>query len=302
MRGEQDDFTGGVPARYVHRTAGADVLLTGWRRSGQDAFVLHARWPAEHSLLTPVCGRWHDPVLVAETVRQAGMLISHAEYCVPMDRHFLMHELDFAVDPVSLPSAGRAAQFDLHFSGHEVRQYRGSLSSMRYTVDLVQHGRLVGNGGARFSCVTPAAYRRLRGARAGSEPDPAPPVPAAPRSVGRARATEVVLLAEDTAVGRWWLRLDPRHPTLVDHPVDHVPGMLLVEAARQAAEAVTSPGQVLPLSLTSTFHRYAEYQGRCWIQAERGPTDARGVTVVHVTSRQDDHLVFDATLTVQQYW
>ncbi|WP_260845011.1 AfsA-related hotdog domain-containing protein [Streptomyces sp. SLBN-31] len=36
---------------------------------------------------------------------------------------------------------------------------------------------------------------------------------------------------------RWQLRVDTRHPVLFDHIVDHVPGMLLIEAARQAATA-----------------------------------------------------------------
>ncbi|WP_281275492.1 AfsA-related hotdog domain-containing protein [Saccharothrix australiensis] len=38
-------------------------------------------------------------------------------------------------------------------------------------------------------------------------------------------------------VGRsdsWLPRVDRRHPVLFDHPVDHVPGMALQEAGRQA--------------------------------------------------------------------
>jgi hypothetical protein len=308
-----------VPAQYVHRNTVRDVLLTDWRQIGQETFTLRARWPAQYTLFGTVCGRWHDPLLIAETVRQAGLLIAHAEYQVPAAQHFLMHELDYSVAAHPLPVAARAVELDLRLVGYDVRRSSASLSSMRYEVDLFQQGRQVGKGSARFSCATPAAYRRLRGARAGAAPQPDPPGSVTPGSVGRIDPDDVVLARGVQAQGvqaqgvqvhgvgahsaghrRWQLRVDPAHRALADHPVDHVPGMLLVEAARQAAEAVTDPGQVVPVSLACTFHRYVEYDEPCWIDARRGPTDAHGDTLVRVDGRQDDQLMFSATLTVRR--
>lgn len=289
-----------VPAQYVHRNTAAEVLLTDWRQIGQETFTLRARWAAHHTLFGGVHGGRHDALLVAETVRQAGLLIAHAEYQVPSAQHFLMHELNFSVMAQSLPSADRSVGLDLRLVGYDLRRSGAGLLSMRYEVDLCHQGRPLGRGGARFSCVTPAAYRRLRGDHAGATPQPDPPGSIPPGDVGREHSTDVVL-AHGAGHRQWQLRVDPAHRALADHPVDHVPGMLLVEAARQAAEAVTGPGQVFPVSLAAAFHRYVEYDRPCWIDARPGPADARGDTPVRVACRQDDELTFDAALTVRRH-
>lgn len=90
------------------------------------------------------------------------------------------------------------------------------------------------------------------------------------------------------APGRWPLRLDIRHPTLFGRPNDHVPGILLLEAARQAATA-TVPG-FLPVSLRSDFLRYVELDRPCRIEATTAP---EGVLVRAV---QDGGTVFTCAL------
>ncbi|MCZ0971672.1 AfsA-related hotdog domain-containing protein [Streptomyces albulus] len=70
--------------------------------------------------------------------------------------------------------------------------------------------------------------------------------------------------------------MNTAHPVLFDHPVDHVPGMLMVEAARQAARAV-APHWSLPVALDCSFARYAELDAPCWVGARaagRAPTAA----------------------------
>ncbi|MFI8939041.1 ScbA/BarX family gamma-butyrolactone biosynthesis protein [Streptomyces syringium] len=307
-----------VPREFVHRAAVAEVLLTGWRRLDELRFQVSAQWPRGHSFFTPVHdtrhGARHDPMLIAETVRQIGSLLAHAEFDVPLGHQFLMWSLDYTARPEQLGVGFAPAELELDVSCSQVRRRGGAFAGMRYDVVLRRDGLLAATGGAGFTCTSPEVYRRLRGPRL-----PGPPTtlgsPVFPQHVGRASAFDVVLSAADAGgcgscgrpveplragprrSGRWQLRADIRHPILFDHPVDHIPGMVLLEAARQAAMALDPGSAVSPTALTSAFHRYAELSSPCWIAAERGEPDAAGSTVTHVSGHQDDELLFTCAIT-----
>jgi len=51
---------------------------------------------------------------------------------------------------------------------------------------------------------------------------------------------------------------DLSHPVLFDHPSDHLPGMLVLEAARQAARAELGNPEMDPASMSVQFHRFVE--------------------------------------------
>lgn len=95
------------------------------------------------------------------------------------------------------------------------------------------------------------------------------------------------------------LRADTAHPVLFDHPVDHAPGMLLLEAARQAAQAVAAPEAALPVSMDAVFFRYAELDAPCRIEADPGEPDSQGRRRTRITAHQDDRVVFCATMTTE---
>ncbi|WP_268254571.1 AfsA-related hotdog domain-containing protein, partial [Streptomyces humidus] len=91
---------------------------------------------------------------------------------------------------------------------------------------------------------------------------------------------------------------DFSHPVLFDHPADHVPGMLLLEAARQSAHAATHPRPGLPTSLDATFTQYVELDTPCWI--DRTPTENHKNThhLIHVQALQNDTPAFTATIAL----
>jgi hypothetical protein len=80
---------------------------------------------------------------------------------------------------------------------------------------------------------------------------------------------------------------------MFDHPVDHVPGMVLIEAACQAASARVYPREYRALSVTSEFYRYAEFGSPCVITLQDDPDDA---AAVRVTGTQEGEPVYEATL------
>ncbi|MFJ6797972.1 ScbA/BarX family gamma-butyrolactone biosynthesis protein [Streptomyces sp. NPDC091268] len=292
-----------MPREFVHRAAVAEVMLTDWEQLDDVRFKVAAQWPRSHSFFTPIDGEFHDPLMVTETVRQVGSLLAHAGFGVPFDHKFLLWNLTLAVHPEHLRVHQAPASIDIEVTCTNVkRRGNGDLAGMCYEAEFRRDGQLVATGGAAFTCTSPAAYLRVRGelASAGDEQSALPlTAPAAPQSVGRTSPVDVVLSPTGEA-NLWQLRVDTRHPVLFDHPVDHVPGMVLMEAARQAAAGALGRSSLLPLSLAGDFRRYVELGAPCTIEACAVPELLPdGSELVLVTGHQDGALCFSASVTAQ---
>jgi hypothetical protein len=283
-----------VPRQFVHRAALAEVLLSDWSRRDGGGFSVTAQWPRRHCFFALPEDTHYDPLLIAETIRQAGTLLAHAELGVPLGHQFLMSELSVSVLPDQLGIPATPDTVTLEVTHDAVQERRGQHVGGSYRVVLSIGGRTVATGGAAYTCISPRAYSRLR-ASAGAEAAPlTSPVP--PQHVGRLSPRDVVL----SPTGRddeWTLRVDTRHPVLFDHPVDHVPGMLLAEAARQAATHALGPGAVL-LSLTARYGRYVELDAPCQVTARVTGSSSAQSTVL-VTAVQQGAEAFQATVTAR---
>lgn len=287
-----------VPRELVHRAAVAEVMLTDWQRLDDTHFAMAAQWPRSHSFFTPV-GVHHDPLIAAETIRQVGALLAHAEFGVPFGNQFLMENLTLTMRPEETRIGWTPAALDLDVTCTEVRRRGCRLSGLTYETTVLREGRPAGWGRISFTTLAPAVYRRLRPPHVfdpGHRPIPLT-APVAPQSVGRLSPSDVVLSPTGDP-GRWQLRVDTRHPVLFDHRVDHVPGMVLLEAARQAATAVLARPSILPLGLECEFTKYAELDQPCLIDAVRLPASGPDAPEsVLVTGRQDGRPVFSTTVT-----
>ncbi|MFE5819238.1 ScbA/BarX family gamma-butyrolactone biosynthesis protein [Streptomyces sp. NPDC056479] len=290
-------LTATVPREYVHRVSVAEVFLTGWEADGTDSFLVRGQWPRSHALFAPVGGH-QDPLLLAESIRQAGTLLSHAEYGVPFGHQFLMWNMSFSATAPAFEAGSAPTDIELHTRCHDIVRRGRSIAGMRYEVSLRRAGLTVATGGANFSCTSPAAHRRLRTGRP-TTTGRALPAPIDPAEVGHTDPEHVVLAAAAApGEARWELRVDTGHAVYFDHPVDHVPGMVLIEAARQAARAVTRQPRALLLDLDTEFKRYAELDAPCWIDARVEGTGAGGEQRVLVSGTQQGERVFTAELSV----
>ncbi|MFI1654223.1 ScbA/BarX family gamma-butyrolactone biosynthesis protein [Streptomyces sp. NPDC020472] len=286
-----------VPGEFVHRADPADIIPTGWTQLAENRFSVSARWPAAHPFFSPVAGNRHDPVLVAETIRQTTMLVAHAEFGVPVEDQFVMWGIHYTADAEALAVNDLSSDVTVDIVCSDLDSRRGALRNLRATMVLTRDGRHVATGGAVARCTSALAYRRVRGDRMAALGRPVPLIPGvAPQLVGREHAKDVVL-APGTRPGQWQLRINTQHPTLFRRPNDHIPGMVLLEAARQAATLTLGGGAYLPTAMDISFSRYAEFDSPCWIEAETLPGAAPGTATVRVTGLQDGRPVFLSTLT-----
>lgn len=284
-----------VAKELVHRHNPAEVMLTGWNRTDEDSFTLSARWPRSHRLFADIDG-CHDPLIAAETIRQSGSLLLHAEYEVPFGHHFVMWNLTVTTRPGPLTVRATPADIDLAVTCHDVKRRGKTPVGLHLEAVLHRDGEMIAHGSAAVSCVGPAAYRRLRAPQLDGAGPPLPlTTPVTPHEVGRLSPADVVL-SPTPQPGHWLLRVDTHHPVLFEHPVDHVPGMMLLEAARQATIS-TLGHHAPPTHITGEFNRYAELHRPCHIHAHRLPAQNTQETVL-ITGEQDNENIFRALVTL----
>ncbi|MFF1574223.1 ScbA/BarX family gamma-butyrolactone biosynthesis protein [Leifsonia sp. NPDC058292] len=230
-------FEAAVDRSLVHRSAVSEVFVTDVVRRASDDFDCGVQWPRRHTMYRAPDDSV-DGSLVAETIRQLTIAVAHLGYGVAGDEHFLMSGMRFRVAAERLRTAPVPAELIATVTVDGVRRSAGGRSqALRASVTLNADGRPIAKGRGDAAIVPDVAYRRLRGAagavtslgrdRSGGEPAPA-------ADVGAARDEDVVVAKLEPTEG-WSIVVDPAHPIYFDHPLDHVPGMLLIDAMRQAA-------------------------------------------------------------------
>jgi len=285
-------FQQAIAPTLVHRVYGRDVFVTNLRVLEGDTFEVTASWPAEHAFYGPRAGG-HDPLLFLETFREAILLVAHVAFQVPRENKFITHDKQFAVAPTGL-RADCAEPVDVVFrlTAHDVKRRGRTVAGMRMDGECFRDGVRIGGGTYRWSCVTPAVYKRLRGDYLTAEPANVTDrelIP--PHLIGRTQDVDVMLagMADESS---WDLRQDPTHPVVYDHTVDHVPGNGCIEAARQAALLALGCSEATVVGGNFTFFRYLEFDAPCVVSAQH-IGEADGVSTVQVVFTQNDGTSID---------
>ncbi|HEY8700958.1 MAG TPA: ScbA/BarX family gamma-butyrolactone biosynthesis protein [Arthrobacter sp.] len=277
---ESNSFRASVDRALVHRQAVSEVFLTGVRPSGNMTYTLWAQWPRWHVFYGSWNGRF-DSAIVVETLRQLTVLVAHTQLDVPLDRHFLMPEMSVSMTGGARPDPARPADVTVKASVSELRTGGQGLAALRVAAVFQANGQKIAEGTARARIVAPDAYNRLRSRRRTSNGH-RNISPVAPEKVGHTSAWNVVL-GESDAPACWPLHVDVSNPILFDHPLDHVPGVLLIEAVRQALR-LALPDPALDLAtFEASFISMAELDDEATVVLESlslGPASAAAAVSV----------------------
>ncbi|MET7815841.1 ScbA/BarX family gamma-butyrolactone biosynthesis protein [Streptomyces sp. NPDC005395] len=232
-----------IPRQMVHRAAVAEVFVTDAVSLGDDRFLVGAQWPRDHALYHPDEEGRSDPLLVAETIRQALVYLGHWHYGVPLTHRFVGRNMDFEItDADALRVGSQPLSVVLDARWRWVDSKPTQRFGMCLEVVLSVGGKECGRGSLQVIAVDDRRYELLR-RRSGASACAADPSPARaaarqdpgsldPSLVGRLRAKDSVIVA-GTSPGQWRLRVDLDHAILFDHPTDHVPLMVILEGVRQ---------------------------------------------------------------------
>jgi 2-oxo-3-(phosphooxy)propyl 3-oxoalkanoate synthase len=291
-------FTRTVDRFLVHREALGEVFLTDTRRVDDDCYVAAAQLPRSHAyygdhIVRPAL---YDPVLLMEACRQAALAGAHAHYDVPFDHSFIMTHFGIRLlHPKRVAVGSQPCELRLELTTKNRRVRDGRVTGYDLDIMLSADGKPIGQvvSGLRFRSRDGYAKLRLSG-RGGAElpssaTHPHTPLgtPVDPYLVGRSNPDNVVLVnAEATENGaRALLSAPVNHPSMFDHPQDHIPGMVLMEAGRQLAHyAVTehlglAPSKIYIKDLHAVFTRFGELEPVTELSVELGERNSSGELV-----------------------
>ncbi len=251
-----------IDKRLVHKEAVGDVFLTDMRCKNPDTFYAGAQWPARHHYFLSSSNTL-DPMIFAETLRQVTIAIAHEYFDVPMNYRFIMRRLTLAFEKSATHSQSiidaRCRNLTLEVRVRDIVRAKGVLKSSITEVYFWCGSELLGTGTGDLLVLRPDVYVRMRSPSKQLAKDPIIRQDAALSSSG----VDVRSL-HGRAAQTHSLRFDLSHPVFFDHPVDHLPGMLIIEACRKTLESidfvdnVTGGGDVI--SLDAIFHNFLELQ------------------------------------------
>jgi 2-oxo-3-(phosphooxy)propyl 3-oxoalkanoate synthase len=258
-----------IDPRMVRRACSPDVFVTSLGVTDQHTFEVGVRWPAGHPFYGPCTPDTHDPLLFLESVRQAGLLVAHAGFEIPTEFKFITHEKRFAVIPSGLRTAGAdPVDLQITIAAHDIRPRGRGVAGACFEFTGTRDGVRIGTAAYRWSCVSAGGYARLRGDRLTAMPPPRNGRELVRPSLAGRRDEIDVMLAERLAGPGWELTIDPGHPVVFDHHIDHVPGNAAIEVARQAALLAAGRPDALPVGGVFAFQRYIEFDQPCLVSAD----------------------------------
>ncbi|MGA4844476.1 ScbA/BarX family gamma-butyrolactone biosynthesis protein [Streptomyces sp. G45] len=255
----------------VRKTVPSEILITGWSRLSGTTHRLTATWPQDHPFYIPRADRSaYSPQLFTETVRQALSLLTNTAHGIPLAYRLGWEYSATTVNPSALRvGSDPEVQLTVDLTVPDLRPTRRTVK-LAARIRATRGGEPLGAAHIRYSAHAPALYDRLRGRYADAKActaaalPPSAPLPSA--VAGRARAHDVVL-SHTSEPYVWRLRVDPGHAQLFDHPHDHVPGLLMLEAAHQAAQCMAGPDPITPTTTRTQFDRYVELDAPCLVRA-----------------------------------
>ncbi|MGW1469555.1 ScbA/BarX family gamma-butyrolactone biosynthesis protein [Streptomyces sp. NPDC002308] len=267
-----------VPRESVHKSADAEVLLTDAQVLDDGRIAVAARWRRSHYLGHR--GGGADPVLLAETARQTAIHLSHRFFGVGRGLAFVLSELSVDLDEALPPVGAEPLAVGLHVRcrrpGAGERRLRFELEA-----DVLAGSRRYGRVRVCWEPMEPRRYAVVRKRGGGQRGEAAAGQPVPPVRAGSPAERDVLVDGDPVRPNVWWLRLDLEHDVLFDHESDHVPGMALVEAFRQAGAAAAGgglrEGQVA--LLTVEFKAFGELDAPVSIIAEPAGLDGTALTL-----------------------
>jgi hypothetical protein len=307
-----------VPRTLVHRASIAEVFVTDSAQTGEETYAVAAQLPRGH--LIGEHSPTYDFTLLVEVVRQAGVLVAHRHMGVDLGAAFIFRDLRLRVTAFEPLRIGRRpADLRVDVSVSTRRNRAGRIQGFSFTGDVAVDGRPAMHGAGGLLILSKTAYQAMRSRR--QLPDhPGFLLPrftaAEPCSVGR-RDARNVFVTEPVTDGQpgcfsCQLVVDTSHPHVFDHPLDHVPGHLQMEAARQLAVASVArlhgldPCTLSLASIETDFTDYAELDRITSLRATVGgfrSDEALGTFTVPVAVEavQDDTVTTAMRLEVAQY-
>jgi len=220
---------------WVHKRIDANVFIGEPARVGPDDFSTESFFATNHEFYNDCLSGLSASGYLIEVARQVNLAISHRFYDVPLSAGFLVTSIDWRFGDDAPFVVKDLTTFTLLTHVTHVTLRKGVVCKVETRTRFLQGEREFLAGGAAFlissrSLTTPAASPTLElraSGRAAATP--------AEAQVGSPR--NVLIETPDEAerkAGKIPMLVDPSHAYFFEHENGHVPGMMLLEAGKQA--------------------------------------------------------------------
>ncbi|WP_170285586.1 AfsA-related hotdog domain-containing protein [Microbacterium rhizomatis] len=247
-------FARTVHRGLVHKSAVGEVFVTDSARVAEDSYVVAAQWPRKHWYFgEPAVSL--NPLLVAETLRQACLVIVTGHLGVPTDARVRVDDvavfLDCALLPCLLP-----AEVTMKIDANVTPSADGPIRSIAARAAFVYEGEQFATATGRSTMAPAVLSNSLRKPRDADGDDAVIDVrPEWPQ-----------------------VEVDHEHAVYCDHQTDHIPAMLLIDAALSSVRGkLTESAGVV--GFEATFDGIVEWEPSAVMRLSFDEEDPRGVSV-----------------------
>ncbi|MEU6130713.1 ScbA/BarX family gamma-butyrolactone biosynthesis protein [Saccharopolyspora sp. NPDC047091] len=304
-----------VARSLVHRRNLSELFLTDGVRLDSAHFAAAAQLPMIHYYYTDhLTDERVDPLLLLECCRQAETHAMHAHFGAPLDTKFVLRSWSLRLDDAHGDRGAAPHEFTATAETSLARWRGGELRGQRYDMALFLDQAPIGQVRMDVGYLRGAVYAAMRERKRGGLPPSSAEFTAdaaadlvKPHLVGRSNADNVLLLAPrftaDRIVAR--LRVHGSHPSLFDHPQDHVPGMVLMEGARQLGVLAAKHFAGIPahelgiVGMAAEFDAYAELDAPVELLCSEPVAGADGESRISIRFVQHGSVIARATFDVR---
>lgn len=307
-----------VQRGLVHRSALSEVFITDGIRLEGSHLQCAAQLPRTNLYFNDVASvsPYYDMAVIVEVFRQASIYVSHVFLGVEPTDKFLYLDSRSQITDLSLLSVRRApthAVVDVIVVDEYVRRgvRQGVTLDMRLLIDgqtAATHHKM------SIRWMNKAAWGRMREKGLSRLPDRDSArcpfvIPAQPVAVGRRHPGNVVVseLTRHDAKGSVTELVIPfDNGAIFDHPLDHIPGMLLLEGFRQTAlQAIdlslgVPPERLVLADCTLSFQQFAEFgfSSRIYLndQALSLAADGRRISCPQIVVEQQEEVIATSSM------
>ena len=307
-------FDRNVARDLVHRRALAEVLIADTVQVADDEFLLGTQLPRAHTLWSDRRYPYHDPLITVEISRQACIAALQRYYGVGPDWQFVSKRIDFHVVDLEAFTDNDAwpPEGILRACFSNKRHRRGALHEITVECELTIEGTPGGSVYADVVVLPKKTYQRLRAQQRKNKALDGPRTKVRPLEAARVGRVfhRNVAIGEHAGVGsgdecRYAAVVDQRHPCFFDHPLDHVPGALVLEIYRQAAIAAATRGGI-PAASTAVITRcdvhlsdFAEFEAQVECLASVIDQTEDGRVQIASTMHQLDNQIGDGRVELR---
>jgi hypothetical protein len=278
------DFDATVDPRLVWKLAPEQTFVTGWLRDTErEEFRIGIRVPRAHLRFSDTLNPYLDVMLLAEVANQAGVIVAAELLDVPLDSTFLLRRFAVELDPLKHNRIGPDSTGLMLTTDREGVFFKSRRTGRPPTGWMICQcaieGRPSGTLEVQGVWVTDEMYQAFRRAGGNVEAEEdghgvLDPEPETGRALPRNRAIARLEPAGEPRAYATTVLVDEEDPTYYERPLDHVPGLLLFEAAKQAATAAVCRERSVPASRVVIgsaelkFSRFAELYApsRCRVE------------------------------------